>query len=173
MKKVLLLLFIISATLFSQEDKIPEGWDKITLNGKVAYMNLITGDVSKTLPKKAAKKIEVVPEFEPTVIHYVKKGETLSIIARNYNKTLAEMYRLNSLTDFDTLEIGDEVVVGYREENKPTDSYEENKANYHTVKSGETLYRISVNYGISVQELKRLNSLTSNTISVGQRLVVN
>lgn len=175
MKRIVFLICIVSASLFSQNDKIPEGWDKILLEGKIAYMNLITGDVSKTLPKKAAKKIEPVVEFEPTIIHHVKKGETLSIIARNYHKTLAELYRLNSLVDFDTIEIGDEVVIGYREENNTSDvpKATANNLKYHTVQSGESLYRISLNYGITVQELKRLNELKSNTISVGQRLVVN
>ena len=40
----------------------------------------------------------------------------------------------------------------------------------HIVKSGDTLYAISRRYSISVDELKRLNNLNSNTISIGQVL---
>ena len=43
-------------------------------------------------------------------------------------------------------------------------------AGYHAVQSGDTLYGISRKYGVSVDELKRLNALTGNTISVGQQL---
>jgi LysM repeat protein len=43
---------------------------------------------------------------------------------------------------------------------------------YHKVKSGETLYSISRNYGISVDTLKRLNGLRSNNIAVGRILRV-
>ena len=44
---------------------------------------------------------------------------------------------------------------------------------YHTVEKGETLYRISKQYGVSVQDLKNWNNLGDNTIHVGQKLVVN
>ncbi|ARF15035.1 C40 family peptidase [Sporosarcina ureae] len=42
----------------------------------------------------------------------------------------------------------------------------------HVVQAGETLYKISTQYKITVTELKRLNSLTSNTIKVKQKLIV-
>jgi LysM repeat protein len=41
---------------------------------------------------------------------------------------------------------------------------------FHEVKAGETLYRISVNYGVSVEQLRTLNQISGNTISIGQRL---
>jgi len=44
--------------------------------------------------------------------------------------------------------------------------------NRHTVKAGETLYRISKKYKISVDDLKEINSLESNTIFEGQVLYV-
>lgn len=43
---------------------------------------------------------------------------------------------------------------------------------YHAVAAGETLYGISRRYGMTVEELKRLNQLTTNTISIGQQLRV-
>ena len=42
----------------------------------------------------------------------------------------------------------------------------------HTVKRGETLYRISRTYGMSVTELKEINGLSSNRIMPGQTLYV-
>jgi lysophospholipase L1-like esterase len=45
-------------------------------------------------------------------------------------------------------------------------------ARYHVVKNGETLYRISINYATTVEELKKLNRLTSNIIEVGMRLFI-
>jgi len=44
---------------------------------------------------------------------------------------------------------------------------------YHSVVKGETLYRLSKNYGKSVDYLKQVNGLNSNTISIGQKLIVN
>ncbi len=43
---------------------------------------------------------------------------------------------------------------------------------FHEVKAGETLYRISINYGVSVEQLRTLNQISGNTISIGQRLRV-
>lgn len=44
---------------------------------------------------------------------------------------------------------------------------------YHTVKARETLYRISRNYGVTIDQLKEWNGLTSDLISIGQRLIVS
>ncbi len=44
---------------------------------------------------------------------------------------------------------------------------------YHTVKSGETLYRISRNHGVTIAQLKTWNNLTGDIISIGQRLIVS
>ncbi len=43
---------------------------------------------------------------------------------------------------------------------------------YHTVGKGDTLYSISRQYGLKPSELKRLNGLDSNIISMGQQLRV-
>lgn len=44
------------------------------------------------------------------------------------------------------------------------------KARYHTVQPSETLYRISVKYGVPVERIKELNKLPNNTIKPGQKL---
>lgn len=54
---------------------------------------------------------------------------------------------------------------------KPTASTEKK---YHTVKKGETLYRISRKYGISVEELRKLNNLSKDlSLRAGQKLLVS
>jgi len=47
---------------------------------------------------------------------------------------------------------------------------EENR--YHEVSKGETLYRISRKYGLSVDELQHLNNLENNQIYPKQKLLV-
>ena len=44
---------------------------------------------------------------------------------------------------------------------------------YYTVIQGDTLYRISRTYGVTVARLKQWNHLTDNIISIGQRLIVS
>lgn len=42
----------------------------------------------------------------------------------------------------------------------------------HEVKKGETLYRISINYNVSVAQLYRLNNLNNNIIEIGDKIIV-
>lgn len=44
---------------------------------------------------------------------------------------------------------------------------------YHVVEKGQTLYRLSKIYGKPVDYIKQVNGLTGNTISIGQKLIVN
>jgi hypothetical protein len=43
----------------------------------------------------------------------------------------------------------------------------------HTVKPGETLYRIGQKYHVSVEKIRKWNNLTKDTIDVGQKLIVS
>ena len=45
--------------------------------------------------------------------------------------------------------------------------------NVYIVKSGDTLWSIAKNNGLSVDELKELNNLTSNKLSIGQKLLIS
>ena len=47
------------------------------------------------------------------------------------------------------------------------------KVAYHNVKKGDTLYSIARKYQISVSDLKKINSLKNNTLSIGKKLAVN
>jgi len=42
----------------------------------------------------------------------------------------------------------------------------------HIIKKGDTLYSLSKRYGTTVDELKRLNNLSDNNLSIGQKLIV-
>jgi LysM repeat protein len=48
------------------------------------------------------------------------------------------------------------------------------KIRYHQVLAGETLYRISLKYGMTVEELRKLNNIAADSvIYVGQKLIVS
>lgn len=51
--------------------------------------------------------------------------------------------------------------------------FRENLSFFHTVQQGETLYGISRKYGVRVDAVKYLNLLESDSIGVGQRLIIN
>lgn len=188
MIKKTLCFFLFVAPIFTilAQKKLPEGWDIIRLEGKEAYMNLVNGEVSTTFPTKAAKKPPPPePEYEPTIFHTIQKGETLFSIAKKYNIHVDKIYRLNVYFDYENIKPGQQIVVGYKEENtiKPVDTIQQYKETkkviyhndlhvYHVVEEGETLYRISKQYGVSVNRLKKINRLLSNNIVVGQQLKI-
>jgi LysM repeat protein len=57
---------------------------------------------------------------------------------------------------------------------KPAAARKADAAKYHVVKQGETLYRISINYGISVDKLLELNNMSKGAvIQPGQKIMVS
>ena len=51
-------------------------------------------------------------------------------------------------------------------------SYDQQLSGYYIVKSGDSLWSIAKKYNTTVDELKKLNNLTSNLLSVGQKIKV-
>ena len=99
-------------------------------------------------------------------IYIVKKGDTLYGIANKYGISVDELKAINNLTN-NNLSVGQVLKIPeIIEDDVPNE-------NIYIVKSGDTLYSIANKYGMSVQELKDLNKLTSNTLSIGQQLVVS
>ncbi|WP_086029178.1 LysM peptidoglycan-binding domain-containing protein [Tenacibaculum holothuriorum] len=119
MKKLLLLFLLFNCSLiFSQGLKLPKGWSLISLKGKPAYINLTTGKITREKPK--AKKVDLVFEdddddeiFDPTITHVVKKGETVTSIAKKYDLKVDVLYLLNSDEELKTLAVGKEIIIGY------------------------------------------------------------
>lgn len=94
----------------------------------------------------------------------VQSGDTLWSIARRFNTTVDELKKANNLTT-NSLSIGELLKI-------PESDTTTVESEVYIVKSGDTLYSIARKYNLSVDELKKLNNLTSNTLSIGQRLIV-
>ena len=47
-----------------------------------------------------------------------------------------------------------------------------NDTQYHTLQAGETVFRVSKSYGVTVEEIVRWNNIKNFVVIVGQRLVV-
>ena len=107
----------------------------------------------------------------------VKSGDTLSGIARTYSTTVASLKSLNKLSS-DTIYVGQKLAVSgqVKEETKPSTGTPSNNtgstATQHTVKAGNTLSGLAKQYGTTVANLKSVNNLKSDTIYVGQKLVI-
>lgn len=98
--------------------------------------------------------------------YVVKKGDTLWTIAKNNNLTVQKLKDLNNLTT-NNLNIGDTLII-----KEPTESPTTPSENIYTVVKGDNLYSIAQKYNTTVNEIKRLNNLSSNTLSIGQKLII-
>lgn len=102
---------------------------------------------------------------DETIIYTVKSGDSLYSIARIYNTTVDKIKVLNNLTS-NNLSIGQTLRIP----NSGEESGENNLI--YTVVSGDSLYSIARKYKTTVDEIKTLNNLTTNTLSIGQNLKI-
>lgn len=94
--------------------------------------------------------------------YIVKKGDSLYSIARTYNTSVDKLKEINNLTS-NALAIGQVLKL-------PSNNANENVV--YTVKKGDSLYSIAREYETTVDAIKKLNNITSNTLSIGQKLLL-
>src|SRR5699024_6717680 len=94
-----------------------------------------------------------------------KQGDTLWNIAQNNGTTVEQLKKVNNLTS-------DIILPSQTLETSNKSTNEEKVESTHTVKLGETLSGISLDYGVKVNELKDWNDLNSDLIVVNQELLV-
>lgn len=93
----------------------------------------------------------------------VKKGDTLWGISNQYGVNVSDLARINNVTA-DTLKVGMVLTIPTNSGNNPDNMF------LYTVKKGDSLWAISKVYSTSVEEIKRINNLTSNNLYIGQVL---
>lgn len=103
---------------------------------------------------------EEPPEIGDFIVYTVSSGDNLYKIATKYNLTVDDLVNYNDLATTN-LSIGQQLLIPVQKTNE-TQTY--------IVKSGDTLYSIASKYGISVNTLKNYNNLTTNVLSIGQKL---
>lgn len=139
-------------------------------NEKALYTYKTKSGIDK---EKLQERIKSVSDRS---VHIVKKGETLSTIARKYHVSVNQLKQWNNMKS-DRLSIGQKLVVyssGAPMAQAGNDKPVERSTTQitHTVKKGETLGKIAQKYKCTVTDLKRWNKLKSTNIQVGQKLKV-
>ncbi|WP_102273718.1 C40 family peptidase [Cytobacillus massiliigabonensis] len=131
----------------------------------------------------AAPKTEKAPTLTQTVQAYtVVQGDNLSKIAAKHEIKLADLIAWNNLKS-DMIYPGQSLKVSASSAPPPKAPAEEslpapapsvnNNQTEYIVKSGDSLSRIAVQFGTTVQLLKNVNHLKSDLIYVGQKLLIN
>lgn len=126
-------------------------------------------DYAEAVVKAIASYVGVPYSFTGDMInenyYIVKKGDSLWSISNKYGLSVDELKDLNNLSS-NNLSVGQKLLI------KDTSSSDD-LGIYYTVKAGDTLYGIANEYGLSVDELKSMNGLSNNNLSVGQKLLVS
>lgn len=108
-----------------------------------------------------------VSSSDEYILYTVKVGDTLYSIAKKNNVSVLELVELNNLST-NTLRVGQQLRIPI----SSNDSDKNNDYNTYVVQRGDTLYKIASIYGMSVDELIKINNLSSTSLSIGQVLNV-
>ena len=94
----------------------------------------------------------------------IRRGDTLSQIALDYNTTVRRLVELNNIENPNLIYAGESLIVPI------TNSSIEN---IYIVRSGDTLSQIALNFNTTVSAIANLNGITNvNLIYTGQRLII-
>ena len=111
---------------------------------------------------KAVAEYKNIPygESSSSITYTVQRGDTLWNIAKKFNTNVNEIKRLNNLKS-NILYVGQTLRV--------PEYYKAEDTNIsYVVKRGDSLYSIARQYGVNVNDLMKVNNLTSDLLSIGQ-----
>lgn len=108
-------------------------------------------------------------------LHTVTKGQGLYSISRMYGVTEADIIALNPGSDV-VIKVGQQLRIPQKntlQDTKDKQIADSNGQRFHTIKTGETLYRLTVIYGLSAREICNANpGLSAENFKVGQVIVI-
>ena len=131
-----------------------------TTVNELSKINNLTSDILTIGMQLKLPTKEEQNEYET---YTIKDGDSLYSIANKYNITVNDLIDYNALPSM-VITVGDVIKI--------PKGKTQNTDNIYTVKPGDTLYRIANMYDVSIDELKNYNNLTSNILSIGQKLII-
>ena len=97
-------------------------------------------------------------------IHTVTKGQSLYSISSMYNVPIADIVKLNPGSD-QRIKVGQTLKI--------PQTGADNQVIFHTIQAGETLYKLSVKHGVSVERICRANpGLSVKNFRIGQVIAI-
>ncbi|QFK72908.1 LysM peptidoglycan-binding domain-containing protein [Pradoshia sp. D12] len=158
---------------------------KVSINNLIEWNNLKSTIIYPNQVLKVSRTTAVInqpvttspksPSTSKTTVYVVKSGDSLSQIGKKYGLTVAKLKTLNNLKS-DLIYVGQKLKVAVLTTTNPPKQPTVPKTptpstnTTYSVRGGDTLGRISQQYGMTVAQLKSLNNLKSDMIYVGQTL---
>ena len=149
----------------------------LSANTEGATAEESTESTAEERQEEAATSEETTPSINAKM-YYVHSGDSLYRIAHNHGISLSTLLEWNHLSVDSIIHPGQGLMVSEgssssTEEAEETASSIESTETTYTVQPGDGLWRIAKNHGLTLDELKSLNQLTSNIIQPGQVLIVS
>lgn len=152
--------------LYDIAEKFGTTVDKIKKDNDLKSNTLTVGTVLIIDDKKKISSIEECYGLDFDVplssTYVVQSGDSLYSIAKKFGTTADKIKQLNNLNN-NILSVGQEIVI-------PSVALSE--VTIYKVQSGDNLYDLAKKFGTSVSELKDLNNLKSDSLSINQELKV-
>ena len=154
----------------------------LSANSEAATAEESTESTTEETQEEATTSEETTPSTNAKM-YYVHSGDSLYRIAHNHGISLTTLLEWNHLSVDSIIHPGQGLIVSdgssssSEEAEEATSSSEEtaseSTATTYTVQPGDGLWRIAKNHGLTLDELKSINQLTSNIIQPGQVLIVS
>jgi len=117
-------------------------------------------------PSPASPPVTAPPSAASGEFYTVVAGDTLGGLAYRYGLTVSDLMEMNSLTS-SNLRLGQKVKV-----KKPAPAPGTPGSGSIRVAEGDTLYSLARKHNLSVEQLKKLNDLTGDSLRTGQILKI-
>ncbi|MCB9361489.1 MAG: LysM peptidoglycan-binding domain-containing protein [Flavobacteriales bacterium] len=108
------------------------------------------------------------------ILHTVEKGRTLYALAKEYNIQQNDIIIMNPEIVDEGIKEGQIIkipVLKIKEEQKPEKEIEETSQYItHSVSAGETLYSLSKQYNVSIEDIKKVNDGLLNGLKEGEKI---
>jgi len=114
---------------------------------------------------------------QKTIKHTVVEGESIYSIAKKYKVSESDIYELNPKSKGALLQLKTILLIPNKKlkskDKKEVNSSKNLSSETHIVESGESLYKIAKEYGISLEKLKELNpDIKPESIQIGDKIVI-
>ena len=152
-----------------------KSWNHLSSNLIYVGQKLVIGQKKSTVQQQQGKKEPQQTTSNET--YTVKSGDSLWKIATNHNMSVSQLKNLNKLSN-DMIFVGQKLVVSEKKQSAPSQNQNKpsqnqvTKPSTYTVKSGDSVWKIAHECGMSMNELVSLNGIKNNLIFPGQVLKV-
>lgn len=146
-------------SLWSIASKLGVSVNELKTLNNLSSNNLPIGQLLK-VPNNNGGNNTTTPEN----IYTVQKGDSLWAIANKYGTTVDNIKKANNLST-NNLSIGQTLII-------PSTNVPGQTEITYVVKKGDSLWAIANKYDTTVDKIKSTNNLSSNTLSIGQTLII-